>query len=265
MRAGRGVHVHRPGPGGHPSVGRDLEHVAHAEPPNRSAQLRVGAVHLVCGHPAHRCPDGHRPFDHLPSQGGLGGELDVVRNAGGDPPVTVVDPAPGQVQRPVDEPLPAPRRIGEEHPALGVLDPPRGAGVLALHSDRVGALLQVTGLVDHQHRVRVGERLDDVAPQHVARLVDVPLHPGQQMLQRVRAGVTPGFGDRPAVLTVQGGQHAQYQRRGVAQRLVPGEQRCDPVHQAAERPLPPVGIYSERFPSPLVEPHLTGGIMVSGA
>jgi hypothetical protein len=33
---------------------------------------------------------------------------------------------------------------------LGVLDPPGGAGVLALHPDRLAALLEIAGLVDDQ-------------------------------------------------------------------------------------------------------------------
>jgi hypothetical protein len=48
---------------------------------------------------------------------------------------------------------PARRCVGEVDGYLGVLDPPRGAGVLALDPDAVDALLQVTGLVDDQHGV----------------------------------------------------------------------------------------------------------------
>jgi hypothetical protein len=42
----------------------------------------------------------------------------------------------------------APGGIGQVDRDLRVLDPARGAGVLALHPDRASALLQVAGLVD---------------------------------------------------------------------------------------------------------------------
>ena len=56
--------------------------------------------------------------------------------------------------------------------------------------------------------------------------------------------VTGVLGDRPAVLPVQPGEHPQHQPGGVAQRLVPGEQRRDPVHHLTERRLPPASIYA---------------------
>jgi hypothetical protein len=42
---------------------------------------------------------------------------------------------------------------------LGVLDASGGAGVLALHLSRLQALLEVAGLVDHQHRLRIAQVL----------------------------------------------------------------------------------------------------------
>jgi hypothetical protein len=66
--------------------------------------------------------------------------------------------------------------VGEEHRDLGVLDPPGGAGVLALHPDRMGALLQIAGLVD-QHRVGVGEGVGGVAAQVIAHRIGVPPSP----------------------------------------------------------------------------------------
>jgi hypothetical protein len=55
----------------------------------------------------------------------------------------------------VDQRVPAAGGVGEIDRDLGVLDPAHGAGVLALHSDGVFALLQIAGLVHDQHRLRL--------------------------------------------------------------------------------------------------------------
>jgi hypothetical protein len=83
---------------------------------------------------------------------------------------------------------------------LGVLDPSGDAGVLALDPDRSGAFLDVTGLVDHQHRVGVAERVDDIVAQVITYPVGVPTRPREQVLHPVRVSVPGVFGDRPAIL-----------------------------------------------------------------
>jgi hypothetical protein len=57
---------------------------------------------------------------------------------------------------------------------LGVLDAAGGAGVLALDPNRGGALLQVPGLVDDQHRGVLAQVLNQVVAHVVADPVVVP-------------------------------------------------------------------------------------------
>jgi hypothetical protein len=64
------------------------------------------------------------------------------------------------VQLPVDDPVPVGAGIHQQDHDLGVLHPPGGAGVLALHPDRIGALLEVAALVDDQHRFVLAQVLD---------------------------------------------------------------------------------------------------------
>jgi hypothetical protein len=52
--------------------------------------------------------------------------------------------------------------VASPRPVLCVLDPARGARVLTLDTDGSGALLQVSGLVDDETGVGVGEMLNDV-------------------------------------------------------------------------------------------------------
>jgi hypothetical protein len=69
-----------------------------------------------------------------------------------------------------------------------------------LDTDGVPALLQITGLVDDQHRFGVAELLTDEVADIGADRDVVPCHPGQQVLHPVRTGVPGVLGDRPAVL-----------------------------------------------------------------
>jgi len=217
-QGGDGVHAHRPGVGWHPPVGRDLQYVAQAVLAHGAAQVRVGAVDLVAGHPGRRRAGLHRAADHRSGERRLGRELDLVRDAGLPAALLVLGPRPRQVERAVDQRMAAARSVGEEDRDLGVLDPSRGAGVLPLHPDRLLALLQIAGLVHHQHRARISEGVGDVAAQIIAHRVGVPLRTGQQMLQAVRGQVTAVLGDRPAVLAIQTG--SSYLRWGA--RDTPG-------------------------------------------
>ena len=142
-----------------------------------------------------------------------------------------------------------PRRRGvrQVHRDLGVLGASRGPGVLALHPHRMGALLQVTGLVDHQNGARITEVIDHVGAQIVTHPVGVPHRSGQQMLQRIRRPGAAVLGDRPTVLPVQiTRQQPEHQLRGVPPRLVPGEPATDPVQHLTERQPPTIRVYAMR-------------------
>jgi len=86
----------------------------------------------------------------------------------------VISPRLGQIQATVDQRVPAWRGIGHKHRHLGILDPPGSATVLALHADGVGALLDIGGLIDNQHRVRITEGIDHVVTQIIADRISIP-------------------------------------------------------------------------------------------
>ena len=152
----------------------------------------------------------------------------------------------GRYKGPVDQRVPGRRGVGQIDRDLGVLDPPGGAGVLALHTHRVDSLLEVSGLVNHQDGVRVAEVVDDVAAEVVADQVGVPDRAGQQVLQRIRCLRAAVLGDGPAVLPVQIGQQPEHQRGGVPAWFVPGEPATDPVQQVTEPGPPSVRVYAMR-------------------
>jgi hypothetical protein len=99
--------------------------------------------------------------------------------------------------------VPTPGRIAEEHRDLAVLHPPGGAGVLPLHARTSGALFEVAGFIDHQHRIRAAQMLHHIPAHIVADRVGVPPGTRQQVLHPIRGGVPRLLGDRPAVLAPQ--------------------------------------------------------------
>jgi hypothetical protein len=116
--------------------------------------------------------------------------------------------------------------------------PTRGAGVLALHAYGLGALLEIPGLVDDQHRLGVAKALDQIGAEVIADAVVVPHRPAEQMLHPIRAGVADLLGDRPAVLARQVGQQPAHERPGPPAWLHPAEPARDPAQQLVQARLP---------------------------
>ena len=130
--------------------GSDGQHVAQPQCRDGRAQVGVGAVDLVPGCRPRRGAGGHGAGDHPRGQFGFGGELGVGGYPGASRRSGSSIQACGRYSsRSTRRDWWA--RIGQIHCDLGVFDPARGAGVLALRPDGVGALLQVTGLVDDQY------------------------------------------------------------------------------------------------------------------
>jgi hypothetical protein len=91
---------------------------------------------------------------------------------------------------------------GQEHADLAVLDPAGGAGVLPLHTGRLGALLEEAGLVDDERAIGVGQVLHHIGAQIVADGVGVPVGASEQVLDAVGAVVAEVLGHLPAVLAL---------------------------------------------------------------
>ena len=220
----------------------DRQHIGQPAALQPAAQRRVAAVDLIGGHPAGRHPGIQRAFQHHPGQLRLGGKGARGGHPGGVAALSVGQPPPGQVQLTVDHPVPGRGGIRQVDGDLGVVDLAGGPGVLALHPDRAGALLEVPGLVDHQHRGRVAEVVDQVVAHVVADRVVVPDRPGQQVLHAVWGGIPSVLGDRPAVLARQVSQQPEHEPPGPPPRLHPAEPARHPAQQLLQPHLPAGGI-----------------------
>jgi hypothetical protein len=73
----------------------------------------------------------------------------------------------------------------------------------------MAALLDVAGLVEHQHPVRRAQRLGHIAPQVLAHPALVPHRPVQQPLHPVRRALTRGLRQRPPVPGLSGDRRQQ--------------------------------------------------------
>ena len=168
---------------------------------------------------------------------GLGRELRTLGDARGGAPAWVADRGLRQVELAVDRHVPGCGGVGEVDRDLRVLHPARGSGVLALYPGRAGALLDIPGLLHHQHPVWITEVLHDVAADIIADTVSVP-GPRQQVLHAAGRSIPGVLGDRPAVLAGQFRQQAQHERPHPPPRLHSAETSPDPQHQLIEQPQP---------------------------
>src|SRR3954470_15337973 len=146
--------------------------------------------------------------------------------------------ASGRAYASVDQSLPVAAGIGQEHANLAVLDPPRRARILARDPDRVLALLQEPGLVDHQHAVPIAEGLDHVSADAIAPAIRLPAAAPQQRLHAVGA-LKPGLlGQKPACLGPDPGQQAIEKGSGGRPYFGPAEHRSDPLLERRQFAFP---------------------------
>lgn len=167
----------------------------------------AAAVDLVGGHPAGSNLLITGPMEHRGGLLRLGRERQVVGDAGQLAAFVVAGPVPCQIQGPVDQRAPRSARVGEVDGDLAQADTAQRVGVLPRRPDRVGRGLLIPGLVDHQHRLLVGEMPHREGGQTCPYRLVVPHRPRQEVLQPVRTGVAQGLGQCPAVDPLQPHQH----------------------------------------------------------
>ncbi|MDQ0798334.1 hypothetical protein QFZ58_006822 [Streptomyces sp. B1I3] len=152
--------------------------------------------------------------------------------------VRIRSPRARNVQLTVHRRVPAAACIDKVDRGLRVFDPAGSAGVLALDTDGVHALLHVPGLVDHQHRILIVQMLQHVLTHVITHTIGIPPGPAEQVLHAVRTRLPGPLGDRPAVLARQARQQSQHQVLYAAPGFNPREPARYLAHQGLERLLP---------------------------
>ena len=215
----------------------DAEHVALAGPPQRRLDL-AHAVDAVGRHPGERHLGRDRPLDHRQRKAGLGREADLGRHMGRRQAGRIVGPGLGQVQRPVDEGVAVPGHVGREDPDLAVGDLAGRARVLARDAAGRLALLEEAGLVEHQHGILVGQRLQRVVAHHVAQRVGLPAAAAEDGLLPPGAGVARRLRPHPARLAPLGAEQAVQEQPRRDRHPLLAEQRPDPPLHLPQRARP---------------------------
>jgi hypothetical protein len=172
-----------------------------------------------------------RPGEHILGEHGLGRELDFVGNRRFPAAVTVAGPGLRQIQLAVDQRASFACGVSKKHAQLTVLDTPGGTGILPLHTRGLGALLEKSGLVDHEYPVPFAEVLHRIGTYVITHTVGVPHSGVEQTLHPVRGQLTGGLGQRPAVLARQRRQQTTHIGAATTSWLDPQETARDPRKQ----------------------------------
>ena len=136
--------------------------------------------------------------------------------------------------------MPVPGHIGREHADLAVGDLARRPRILPAHTAGALALLEKAGLVDHQNRIRIGQRLDHVVAHEIAKRIWVPASTAEKSLLAPGARITGSFRPHPARLPpLRTKQGVEEQARRMRHALL-----------QEQRPHPRLHLLQRRGPKP---------------
>ncbi len=157
---------------------------------------------------------------------------------GGGQAGRIVGPGLGQIQCPVDEGMAVPGHVGREDPDLAVGDLAGRARVLARDAAGRLALLEKAGLVEHQHGILVGQRLQRVVAHKIAQRIRLPAAAAEDGLLPPGAGIARRLRPHPAGLAPLGPEQAVQEQARRDRHPLLGEQGPDPPLHLAQRAGP---------------------------
>jgi hypothetical protein len=164
-----------------------------------------------------------------------------------------------QVESAVDEGVAVAGHVGREHADLAVGDLARRAGVLARDAAGGLALLEKSGFIDHQHRIRVGQRLQRVVAHDVAQRVRLPPAPAEDGLLPPRPRVARRLGPHPGGLAPLRPEQPIEEQAGRGRHALLGEQGADPRFGVPQRRRPQLQRRLDRCTAHPSTPLHTGG------
>src|ERR1700738_628253 len=125
---------------------------------------------------------GDRLFNHMQCESWLRCKARFVRHMRGCHPDRIIRPGFGKIQSPIDEGMAMARNVSCKHTDLAVGDLACRSRILACHTAGRLALLQEASLINNQHRIVVGEMLDNIIAHDVAKLIRLPPAPPKDRL-----------------------------------------------------------------------------------
>jgi hypothetical protein len=148
-------------------IDRNTEDVGHGPVMAPGPHLRIASVAGIGQQPGEGDTGGDGLLQHGDGQLRLGGEADLVGDAGRPAPLPVLGPLLGQIEAAVQEDVSGGSGVGEHDRGLAVAHVPGQAAVLEGHPDRLDALLLSLGVVDDQRRLRIAEVFHEVVADRV--------------------------------------------------------------------------------------------------
>jgi len=169
----------------HSGLGVDADCVVQTELAHLVTKVAGASVRSIGEHNAAWDAITASAPDHVQSKLGLGLERKRVRNAGFFASSWVIGPRPRQIQLEIDRDVLVAGRDGQADADLAVRDLAGRTGVLPLHADRVGALLEKACVVDDPclHRTSAGHRLQRITRRRTPNVAITPRRVGHEMQQ----------------------------------------------------------------------------------
>jgi hypothetical protein len=141
---------------------------------------------------------------------GLGLKRHLVWHAGFTPALWIVRPGLRQVQPHGHRPHRLRIGVATGHGDLTIADLPQGARVLPRHPHRHLALLGKTGVIQHQDTIAQGGFRDHLVHPLTVKVLCIPLHIGEELLQPLFTGAGHGLRHGIAVLVGQRGEQSRH-------------------------------------------------------
>src|SRR5258708_16252930 len=129
----------------------------------------ANTIDCITGNPLEWYRRGYRACDHSRRKLWFGRKAGIGGHVCGFQAIWIVGPLLRKIQRAVDERMTVARNVGRKNADLAVRDLARRTPVLPRHAARRLALLEKTGLIDHDDRLIVRQMLDDIIADHIAQ------------------------------------------------------------------------------------------------
>ena len=143
-----------------------------------------------------------------------------------------------QIQSPVNESVAMARHIGGEDADLAVGDLARRASVLPANATRRLALLQETGLINHQNSIVIRKGFNDILTHNVPQCVRIPSPAAKNGLLPPRTGIARCLRAHPTRLAPFITQKAVQERTRRRRHTILCEQRPHPSLRIPQRISP---------------------------
>src|SRR5664279_3926988 len=130
------------------------------------------------------------------------------------------------------------RNIGSEDADLAVRNLACRTSVLPRHSARRFALLEKAGLVDHQHRIVIGQMLDNIVAYDIAQSIRVPIPTTKDRLLPPWAGIAGRLRAHPTCLALLVSEQTFQEQARIRRNTLLFEQRTYPLLDLPKRRSP---------------------------